>query len=98
MAKKIFEVEISNGSSKGYETATTLEMPCTQSELRDALQKARIQDIRKCSNKLTKISYLGITSDMIGQNVDLLDLNLLAGRLSILREDDQIGMKCLLKV
>lgn len=42
MGKPIFEVEISNGSPKGYETATVMEMPATWVEFNDALQKARI--------------------------------------------------------
>ncbi len=29
MTERIFEVEISNKTSKGYETATALEMPAT---------------------------------------------------------------------
>ena len=80
--KKIFEVEVSNGSSEGYKTAAVLEMPCTQAEFRDALQKARVQDVKTCENELTRIRYPGITADMIGRNVDLLELNLLAVRLT----------------
>ena len=98
MDKKIFEVEISSGGPKGYETATALSMPCTQAEFRDALQKARIQDVRTCSNELTQIGYPGITSDMIGRNVNLLELNLLAVRLTMLDEDDRTGMDALLKM
>lgn len=98
MDKEIFEVEISNGGPESYKTSTVLTMPCTQAEFRDALQRARIQDIRKCRNELTKISYPGITSDMISQNVDLLELNLLATRLAMLSEDDQMGMDGLLQI
>lgn len=98
MDKKIFEVEISSGGPESYKTSTVLMMPCTQAEFRDALQKARIQDIRTCSNELTRISYPGITSDMIGQNVDLLELNLLATRLTVLGEDDRIGLDGLLQI
>ena len=98
MAEKIFEVEISNGGPESYKTSTVLTMPCTQAEFRDALQKARIQDIRTCDNELTKICYPGITSDMIGRNVDLLELNLLATRLTMLDEDDRMGMDCLLQI
>ena len=50
MAKKIFEVEISNNGPKGYETAVSLRMPATWSEFHDALQKARIKDGRSCGN------------------------------------------------
>ena len=90
MAKKIFEVEISSGGPKSYKTSAVLTMPCTQAEFRDSLQKARIQDIRTCSNELTRVTYPGITSDMVGQNVDLLELNLLAIRLTMLGEDDRM--------
>ena len=98
MDKRIFEVEISNGGPESYKTSTVLTMPCTQAEFRDALQRARIQDIRTCGNELTKINYPGITSDMIGRNVDLLELNLLATRLAMLSEDDQMGMDGLLQI
>ena len=98
MDKKIFEVEISSGGSESYKTSAVLTMPCTQAEFRDALQKARIQDIRTCSNELTRVTYPGITSDMVGQNVDLLELNLLAIRLTMLGEDDRMGLDCLLQV
>ena len=43
MAKKIFEVEISNRGPRGYETAALLKMPATWGEFNDALQKARIE-------------------------------------------------------
>ena len=98
MDKKIFEVEISNGSSEGYQTSAVLTMPCTQAELRDALQKARVQDVKTCENELTRIRYPGITADMIGRNVDLLELNLLAVRLTMLSEDDRMGLEGLLQI
>ena len=98
MDKKVFEVEISSGGPESYKTSAVLTMPCTQAEFRDALQKARIQDIRTCSNELTRVTYPGITSDMVGQNVDLLELNLLAIRLTMLGEDDRMGLDCLLQV
>ena len=93
MDKEIFEVEVSNGSSEGYKTATVLTMPCTQAEFRDALQKARVQDVKTCENELTNIRYPGITADMIGRNVDLLELNLLAVRLTMLSEDEHMGLE-----
>ena len=92
MDKEIFEVEISNGSSEGYQTSAVLTMPCTQAEFRDALQKARVQDVKTCENELTRIRYPGITADMIGRNVDLLELNLLAVRLTMLSEDEHMGL------
>ena len=66
MAKKIFEVEISNRGPRGYETAALLKMPATWGEFNDALQKARIEDGRHCRNELTKIRYEGIVKSMIG--------------------------------
>ena len=98
MDKKIFEVEISSSGPKGYETAAVLTMPCTQSEFRDALQRARIDDGSRCKNEVTRISYPGITSTMIGRDVDLLELNLLALRLTMLGEDDRMGLDCLLQI
>lgn len=98
MAKKIFEVEISNRGPRGYETAALLKMPATWGEFNDALQKARIEDGRCCQNELTRIEYPGIQREMIGDNVDLYELNLLAQRLSELSKDDQMGMDGLLQI
>ena len=98
MDEKIFAVEISNTGPKGYETAWVLRLPCTQAEYRDALQKARIEDDRRCHNELTQINYPGITSAMIGQNVDLLELNLLALRLTMLSDEDRMGLDGLLRM
>lgn len=91
MDKPIFEVEISNGSPKGYETATVMKMPATWSEFNDALQKARITDGRFCKNELTCIRYGGLRRGIIGDNVNLYDLNLFAQRLATLTEDQQPG-------
>ena len=98
MGKKIFEVEISNRTPKGYETATVLEMPATWAEFHDALEKARIKDARDCCNGLTRIWYAGITGDMIGEDVNLYELNLLAQRLAALSEDDWMGLNGLLQI
>ena len=98
MGKPIFEVEISNGSPKGYETATVMEMPANWAEFNDALQKARIKDGRSCKNELTSIRYKGLQRSMIGENVNLYDLNLFAQRLAILTEDQRPGMEALLKM
>lgn len=57
MDKKIFEVEISSGGPESYKTSAVLTMPCTQAELCDALQKARVQDVKTCRNELTRIRY-----------------------------------------
>ena len=98
MGKKIFEVEISNRTPKGYEAATVLEMPATWAEFHDALEKARIKDARDCCNELTRIWYAGITGDMIGEDVNLYELNLLAQRLAALSEDDWMGLNGLLQI
>ena len=98
MGKKIFEVEISNRTPKGYEAATVLEMPATWAEFHDALEKARIKDARDCCNGLTRIWYAGITGDMIGEDVNLYELNLLAQRLATLSEDDRMGLNGLLQI
>ena len=98
MTERIFEVEISNKTPKGYETATTLEMPATWAEFHDALEKARVKDARDCHNELTKIEYPGIQRGMIGDNVNLYELNLLAQRLAMLSEDDRMGLDGLLQI
>ena len=96
MAKKIFEVEISNNGPKGYETAVSLRMPATWSEFHDALQKARIKDGRSCGNELLYVGYDGLQRGMIGRNVNLYDLNLLAQRLAALTPEENTGMETLL--
>lgn len=47
---------------------------------------------------MTKIRYEGIVKSIIGEDVDLYDLNLLAQRLAGLSEDQQMGMDALLKM
>ena len=98
MDERIFEVEIGNTGPKSFETATVLAMPCTQAEYRDALQKARIEDGRRCHNELAQVNYPGITPAMIGQDVDLLELNLLALRLTMLSDEDRMGLDGLLRM
>ena len=98
MAERRFEVEISNKTPKGYETATVLELPATWAEFHDALEKARINDARDCHNELTRIEYPGIQRGMIGDNVNLYELNLLAQRLTMLSEDDRMGLDGLLQI
>ena len=98
MAEKVFEVEISNKTPSAYETAATLEMPATWAEFHDALEKARIEDGRDCCNELTNIWYEGITWIMIGDDVNLYELNLLAQRLSTLNEDDRMSLNSLLQM
>ena len=98
MDKKLFEVEISNNGPRGYESAAVLEMPATWAEFHDALQKARIKDARHCENELTCIHFHGVTNAMIGQNVNLYDLNLFAQRLEALNEDQKIGLEALLRM
>ncbi len=98
MTERIFEVEISNKSPKGYETATVLKMPATWAEFQDALEKARINDARDCCNELTRMEYPGIQRGMIGNNVNLYEMNLLAQRLTMLSEDDRMGLDGLLQI
>ena len=98
MPERIFEVEISNKTPKGYETATVLGMPATWAEFHDALEKARIKDARDCYNELTRIEYPSIQRGMIGDNVNLYELNLLAQRLNMLSEDERMGLDGLLQI
>lgn len=96
MGKTIFKVEISNNGPKGYETATTMKMPATWSEFHDALQKARIEDGCFCRNEPVYVGYDGLQRGMIGRNVNLYDLNLLAQRLAALTPEENTGMEILL--
>lgn len=98
MGKKVFEVEISNTGPKGYETATVLSLPATRAEFQDALQKARIEDSRRCRNELVSVHFAGISSGQIGRDVDLLELNLLAERLTLLDADGRKGLEGLIQM
>lgn len=95
---KVFIVEIANNGPKGYETAITLEMPATWAEFHDALDKARIEDGRYCSNELLQIKRKDFPRSAIGRNVDLYELNLLARRLTMLTEEQGFCFDGLLKM
>lgn len=95
---KVFEVEISNGGPRGYETATTLKLPATWAEFHDALEKARIPDGRNCGIELTKSWREGISSGLIGNARNLYELNLFALRLTMLTLEESLSMNGLLKI
>lgn len=94
--KPIFEVEIRNGTPKGYETSTVLKMPATWSEFQDALQKARIEEGCPSMNEPLQVRYGALNQYMVGRNVDLYDLNLLAHRLAALPAEQASRMNALL--
>ena len=96
MNDSIFEVEIYNNNPKGYEAATSLPMPATWAEFHDALQKARIEDGRTCRNEILTVHFQYLSESMIGKDVNLYDLNLLAQRLASLDKEQKIGMGALL--
>ena len=98
MDKVIFEVEISSSGPRGWETAAVLELPATWAEFHDALQKARIEDGRFCRNELLHIRDSGFPDSVIGQDVNLYDLNLFAQRLAALNDTQGMGMKALLEM
>lgn len=98
MDKPIFEVEIRNGTPKGYETSTVLKLPATWSEFQDALQKARIEEGRPSMNEPLQVRYGALNKYMVGRNVDLYDLNLLAHRLASLQPEQAAGMSALLEL
>lgn len=90
--KKAFEVEISNGGPRGYETAITLKLPATWAEFHDALQKARIPDGRNCGIELTRSWWAGLSSELIGGAQNLYELNLFAMRLTMLTSVELLSM------
>ncbi|WP_417341667.1 hypothetical protein [Evtepia gabavorous] len=96
--KKAFEVEISNGGPRGYETAITLKLPATWAEFHDALQKARIPDGRNCGIELTRSWWAGLSSELIGGAQNLYELNLFAMRLTMLTSVELLSMDGLLKM
>lgn len=95
---KEFEVEIGNGGPKSYETAVTLELPAAWAEFMDALQMARIEDSRKCKVSVLQSRRKELPPSLIGRNVNLLELNLLAQRLTMLTDDQEFGFEGLLKI
>ena len=95
---KVFLVEIGNGGPKSYETSVTLEMPATWAEFHDAAQKARIEEPRHCRNELLQSRSKEIPAALIGCDVNLYELNLLARRLTMLTEDQAFGFEGLLKM
>ena len=82
---KILQVEISNGGPKSHETSVTLELPATWAGFMDAFQQARIKDSRHCKNEILLCRYKPLPTKLIGCNGNLLELNLLAQRLAMLR-------------
>lgn len=96
--KKAFEVEISNGGPKGYETAITLKLPATWAEFHDALQKARITDGRNCGIELTRSWWAGLSPELIGNAKNLYELNLFAQRLTMLMAEELRSLDVLLKM
>lgn len=101
---KEFEVEISNDGPKSYETSVRLELPATWSVFFDALQRARIEDPRRCKNEIVDIrkkwAFLTTPTGQyhIGRNGNLLELNLLAQRLSMLTDEQAFGFEGLVKM
>lgn len=96
--KKVFEVEISNGGPRGYETAITLKLPATWAEFHDALEKARITDGRDCGIQLTRSWRKSITSGLIENARNLYELNLFARRLTMLTSMELLSLDGLLKM
>ena len=96
---KEIEVEISNGDSKSCVMDVALELPATWSEFFDALQKARIADPRHCNNEILTMRHVQkCLRRPIGRNVNLLELNLLAQRMTMLTEEQMLGFEGLLQM
>lgn len=85
---KVFRVEISNNTLESYATSITIHLPASWGEFHDALQKARIEDARRCKNELLQSRRKDLPARCIGNNVNLYELNLLAQRL-VWQTDDQ---------
>ena len=79
---KVFGVEIGGAAPGGV--AAALELPATRMEIFDALQMARVKDVRDCKVDLLEVGkardYLHnpIRGSCIGENPDLGELNFLA--------------------
>ena len=71
MGKDLFLVVIYDSKHvRCADIAAKLYLPCTLSEFEDALQKARIEDERKCKKDLIQVLYPGILSDKFGAPMD----------------------------
>ena len=84
----ILSVEIMRPGKFGLNTSATLAMPATQAEFRDAMEKARITDDRVIySSELLECGHNWLRPH-IAENVNLLELNLLAARMENYIKDD----------
>ena len=84
----VFSVEIMRPGKFGLNTSATLEMPATQAEYHDAMQKARITDDKVIySNEICECEYDWLWPH-IPKNANLLELNLLAVRMENYIKDD----------
>lgn len=95
---KVLEVEISNAGPKSYETAAILELPATWAEFNDALHMARIADGHHCGNEITCTWSKELPPSVIGEDVDLFELQLLALRMTMLQPEQRYSFYELLKV
>lgn len=93
-----FKVEISNMGPKSFETSVIMELPATWADFHDALHKARIENSRHCKNEVVWSRRSDLSERQIGCNVNLLELNFLAQRLALLREDEELGFEGLLRM
>ena len=89
-------MKISNGDPKSC--STTLALPATWAEFHDALQKARIEDARHCENELLRVRRKELPAELIGRNVNLYELNLLAQLLTVLTDGQMFAFEGLLKM
>ena len=95
---KMLQVEISKGAPDGHAPSVILEMPATWAEFWNAIQRARIKGPRHCKNKVLLSRHKLLSKKVIGRNVNLLELNLLAQRLCMLTGEEKFGFDDLLKM
>jgi hypothetical protein len=91
------KIELARISVFSLQKSVVLEMPATQSELIDALQKARVADAHACSFKLLDCKQDWLKSH-IPEKADLYELNLLATRMERHIQDDLDIFEAMVKI
>jgi hypothetical protein len=102
--KPEFEVTVYRTSIADYLGAGTLQLPFTQDEYHDALQKARAADggtpvsieLNRVRREALRPHTMDVNDGMLSDTSDLLELNLLARRLDGMDEDALAGFEAMI--
>ena len=93
----VFKVEIMRPGNFGLNTSATLEMPATQAEFQDAMQKARITGNMEYTYELCYCKHDWMQSHL-PKAADLHELNILAARIDSHVRDDIDIFKAMVQI